>query len=135
MDGERGSQRYVAVHGDAVLIALLELSIFGFFLAQPMGGVLSWAAHTGMGVSGAALLWSLVYRRTDVELAARVILVAANLLDFVNRLTAPGVHPFPLRNAIIQVIVIVAVSLRMVALARGATVVIWPCPWRRRGDG
>lgn len=130
-DGIAGS--WVALNGYGILIGLLELAVAIFYLLDPTGPhLIAHVAHVGIGLAGAGLLASYAWRRVDIEVYASILLAISNLAKFAINVFTNDPPSFETQAAILQLIIIFAVTLRVRALLQGG---VYAIPrWRNPKD-
>lgn len=123
------SPSWLRLNGYGVLVALLELGIATFFFIGGGGGPVRTVGHLGIGLAGAGLIYAYARVRVVAEVYASALLVVSNLLLFYVQVRTS----IEAQSVVLQIIIIVAVTMRISAVLEGGTIVL--PTWRRHGTG
>lgn len=130
---------WLDLNAAGVLIALLEIivGISGLItperLVQTYGFIppLSYVWLAAYAIAGSLMLAGLWLRRTDIEVAAIVLMIGANVLQLARTAALLGAGSVT-RDVMISVALIVTMRMRLRALTRGGTFIV--PRWRRDGE-
>lgn len=119
-----------AINGMGLMVAALEVVLGVAGIVDGPDSPIAWAYRIGIIAAGLGLLHGYITLRVRAEVYASVLLVAANLVDFVHDLLTTYPPDLDETALAVQVVIAAGVSIRIWALMRGG---VYTVPqWRHR---